>query len=118
MAKMTMKQKIEAISDKKREQLIQAALDRESIISMSNRLNVDYAAVQTLLWQSGTLPWQGAKAVITRRLRSLRSATRRSERDQLVDDVVEQVNYLYFAARELQIRWDKVKSLEPSSSKN
>lgn len=111
-----MKQRVEAISNKKREQLIQAARDGESITSMSNRLEADYAVVQALLWRSGTLPWQGAKAIITRRLRSLRSATRRSDRDRLVDDVIEQVDYLYFAARELQTRWDKVKSLEPAST--
>ena len=79
---------------------------------MAGRLGLDYKVIQTYLWQSGTLPWQGAKSIITRRLRSVKSARKQADRDRLVEDTKEQVDYLCYAAKELQTRWDKVKSLD------
>ena len=84
----------------------------ESITDMAGKLGLGYKVIQTYLWQSGTLPWQGAKSIITRRLRSVKSARKQADRDRLVEDTKEQVDYLYYAAKELQIRWVKVKSLD------
>ena len=78
---------------------------------MAGKLGLDYKVIQTYLWQSGTLPWQGAKSIITRRLRSVKSSRKQADRDRLVEDIKEQVDYLYYAAKELQTRWDKVESL-------
>ena len=83
-----------------------------SITDMAGRLGLDYKVIQTYLWQSGTLRWQGAKSIITRRLRSVKSARKQADRDRLVEDTKEQVDYLCYAAKELQTRWDKVKSLD------
>ena len=83
-----------------------------SITDMAGRLGLDYKVIQAYLWQSGTLPWQGAKSIITRRLRSVKSARKQADRDRLVEDTKEQVDYLYYAAKELQTRWVKVKSLD------
>ena len=83
-----------------------------SITDMAGRLGLDYKVIQTYLWQSGTLPWQGAKSIITRRLRSVKSARKQADRDRLVEDTKEQVDYSYYAAKELQTRWVKVKSLD------
>ena len=79
---------------------------------MAGKLGLDYKVIQTYLWQSGTLPWQGVKSIITRRLRSVKSSRKQADRDRLVEDIKEQVDYLYYAAKELQTRWDKVKSLD------
>lgn len=77
---------------------------------MSERLDVDYYVVQTLLWDSGTLPWQGAKNVITRRLKSLKTASRGADRVRLADELQEQVDYLYYAAKNLKKQLDNVKA--------
>ena len=79
---------------------------------MAGKLGLDYKVIQTYLWQSGTLPWQGAKGIITRGLRSIKSARKQADRDRLVEYIKEQVDYLYYAAKELQTRSDKVKSLD------
>ena len=115
MAKATVNDKVNALSDDVRQELIDGAVAGESITAMSNRLNVEYHVAQRLLWQSGTLPWRGAKTIIGRRLRSLRAATRRPDRDRLVDELAEQVDYLYYAARNLQDQLAKVKNLVENS---
>ena len=83
----------------------------ESITDMAGKLGLDYKVILTYLWQSGALPWQGAKSIITRRLRSVKSSRKQADRHRLVEDIKEQVDYLYYAAKELQTRWDKVESL-------
>lgn len=114
----TIKDIVAALPDDTKNRLSRRARDGESITAISGDEELDYAVVQTHLWESGTLPWQGAKTVITRRLKTLRAASKRQDRDQLVDDVAQQVDYLYYAARELQKRWDKVESLAPSSERS
>ena len=111
MAKMTVNYRVDALSDEVRQELIDGAMAGKSITDMSRRLRVEYRVVQRLLWQSGTLPWRGAKIIISKRLGSLRAATKRDDRDRLVDELAEQVDYLYYAARHLQDRFDKVKKL-------
>ena len=114
MAKLTVRGKAAQLGKAKQDELINAASNGETITSMSKRLGVDYDVVQTLLWDAGTLPWQGAKSIIARRLKSLRSATRRPDREQLADDLKEQVDYLYYAAKNLKKQLDHVKaSIEP-----
>lgn len=83
----------------------------ESIAEMSKKLDVEYEIAHRLLWQSGTLPWQGAKTIVTRRLRSLGTARRQTDRNRLVKDLEEQVAYLYFAARRQRDQLAKVKIL-------
>ena len=111
MARVTVNDMVNALSDDVRQELIDAAIAGKSITEMSRSLNVEYHVVQRLLWQSGTLPWQGAKVIISRRLRSLRAAARRDDRDRLVREVEEQVDYLYYAARQLKDKFDKVKNV-------
>ena len=111
MAKITVNDRVNALSDEVRQELIDGAIAGKSITEMSKRLRIEYHVVQRLLWQSGTLPWRGAKVIISRRLRSLRAASRRDDRDRLVREVEEQVDYLYYAARQLQDKFDKVKNV-------
>jgi hypothetical protein len=107
---MTVNDKVARLSNAIKGQLIESARNGETITSMADRLKLDYGVVQTYLWQEGTLPWQGAKTIITRRLRSLRTARRQDDRNQLVDEVLEQVDYLYYVARRQQQQLDKIKS--------
>ena len=111
MAKITVNDRVNALSDEVRQELIDGAIAGKSITEMSTRFNVEYHVVQRLLWQSGTLPWRGAKTIISKRLVSLRAATKRDDRDRLVGELAEQVDYLYYAARHLQDQFDKVKKL-------
>ena len=109
MARVTVADKVAALPEDLRQRISQMAREGASIVEIAKRHKLDYAVVQTLLWQQGTLPWQGSKAIITRRLRSLRAATRRERRAQLVDEVRQQVDYLYYAARQLQAQLDRAK---------
>ena len=111
MARFTLREKVAKLPNVKRDELISAASYGESITSMSERLGVEYEVVQTLLWDEGTLPWQGAKSIISRRLRSLKGASRRADCERLADELQEQVNYLYYAAKNLKQQLDKVKAL-------
>ena len=110
MPRRPLRERVAALPEAMRESLTQAAQQGESITSMSERLNVEYGVAQRVLWESGTLPWQGAKSIITHRLRSLRAATRRPDRDRLIDDIAEQVAYLYYAAREQQGQLEYVRN--------
>jgi len=109
LATKTTASKGSALSKAQKTRIVEMARSGKSIVEISKKSGLDYPVVQTCLWQAGTLPWQGAKTVISRRLRSLRSATRRERRDALVEEVAQQVNYLYYAARQLQSRLEKVK---------
>ena len=60
MAKLTLRNRVDNLDKSKQDELIDAASNGETITSMSKRLGVDYDVVQTLLWDAGTLPWQGA----------------------------------------------------------
>lgn len=116
MAKESINAKVKTLSADVRQKLIDGAVAGKSITEMSKLLNVEYSVAQRLLWQSGTLPWQGAKTIIGRRLRSLRAATKRRDRDRLAKEVTEQVDYLYTAARRQQDQLDKVKNLVADST--
>lgn len=107
--KKTINRQATALPDVVKAKLRQLALDGKPITVMAEKSKLEYAVVQAYLWQSGNLPWQGAKNIIARRLRSLRSASKRAARDVLADDIQEQVNYLYYAARQLGAQLDKVK---------
>ncbi len=109
MPRRTVRDKVAALSVGRRQGISQMARRGRSIVEIADRYKLDYGVVQRLLWDNGTLPWQGSKAIITRRLRSLRTATRRESRDELVEAVEEQVDYLYYAATQLRDRLDKVK---------
>ena len=110
MAKLTLRGRVSNLSKEKQDELVNAASNGETITSMSQRLNVDYEIVQTLLWDAGTLPWQGAKSIISRRLKSLKTAARSADRVKLADELREQVDYLYYAAKKLKKQLDNVKA--------
>ena len=109
MPRRTVRDRVAALPARQKQAISQMAQGGRSIVEIARRYELDYSVVQALLWEQETLPWQGSKAIITRRLRSLRTATRRESRDELVEDVKEQVDYLYYAATQLRARLDKVK---------
>ncbi len=109
MRRRTVRDRVAALPVRRRQAISQMARGGRSIVEIANRYKLDYGVVQTLLWERETLPWQGSKAIITRRLRSLKTATRQERRAELIADVKEQVDYLYYAATHLRARLDKVK---------
>lgn len=116
MTKKTVNQKMDDLSKDSKEKLNQLARDGKSITYIVGRTKLDYAVVQTCLWQNGNLPWQGSKTIITRRLNSLRHATKRQNRDELIEAIKEQIDYLYYAARQLAAEMDKVRRSLPRLS--
>lgn len=109
MARDTVRDKVAALPEGQKQQISQMAREGASIVEIVGRYKLEYNVVNTLLWEQGTLPWQGSKTIITRRLRSLRTAGRRELRAELIEDVQRQVDYLYYAGRQLQAQLDKVK---------
>jgi hypothetical protein len=109
MAQKTANQQAEELSDNTKLKLRDWALAGKTIVYMVEKTGIAYPVIQTYLWQSGNLPWKGAKNIIARRLRSLSTATRRQSREDLVDDIRGQVDYLYYAACHLRDQLDKVK---------
>lgn len=116
MTKKSVNKQVSELPDHIKGKLRQLARDGKPITHMAQQLGLDYAVVQAYLWQSGTLPWQGAKSIVSRRLQSLRTATKRQDRDTLVNDAKEQVDYLYYAACQLRAQLEKVKKSLPRTS--
>jgi hypothetical protein len=114
MPRVTINDRVAALPETVKESLIEGARSGQSIVDMADKFEINHTVIQKLLWQSGTLPWQGAKKIITTRLKKVKTAGTRAEREQLADEIKEQVDYLYYAAKELQARWNKVKKLEES----
>ena len=101
MVKVTINKKAKGIPEPKKQQIRELISTGKSIVSICGKLKLDYPVVQTFLWEEGTLPWQGAKRIISLRLRQLRGATKREDRERLTNEVREQVDYLYYAAKHL-----------------
>ena len=116
MAKVTVNEKVKAIPEPQKEQIRELIGTGKSIVDICDKLKLPYPVVQTFLWGEGILPWQGAKSIITRRLRQLEGATKREDRKRLVGEIHEQVDYLYYAAKHLSSQLEKVsRSLKPQS---
>jgi hypothetical protein len=109
--KVTINKRARQIPEPKKRQIRDLISRGKSIVDICDRLKLDYSVVQTFLWEEGTLPWQGAKRVISVRLRQLRSATKRDDRERLTDEVRQQVDYLYYAAKRLS---DQVEMIRKS----
>ena len=109
MVKVTVNEKVKAIPETKKEQIRELIRTGKSIVDICDKLKLDYPVVQTFLWEEGTLPWQGAKKIITLRLRRLRGATKQEDRELLAEEIREQVDYLYYAAKHLSSQLEKVK---------
>ena len=62
-----------------------------------------YAEVQQHCWSSGCLNWQGAKKMISLRLKRLpQKRMSKDERKRLIQEIQEYVDYLYYCGRDLQ----------------
>jgi len=110
MAKVTVNDKVKAIPEPKKERIRELIGTGKSIVDICNKLKLDYLVVQTFLWEEGTLPWQGAKRIVAIRLRQLKGATKREDRERLTGEIREQVDYLYYAAKHLSNQLEKVRS--------
>ena len=115
MAKKTVNQKVDALADDTREQIRDKIGRGESISSISEELDQEYGVVARFCWREGILPWGGAKKYITLRLNKLKQARRQTDRELLAQEIREQVDYLYYVARQLALQKEKAKkSLEIS----
>ena len=114
MRKLTVNQKVDMLSRDTKEQIKNRIGQGDSIGSICDRLKLEYAVVQQFCWREGKLPWRGAKSYIARRLRKFKHATQQAVREQLAQEIGEQVDYIYYAAKELALQREKAKkSLEP-----
>ncbi len=109
MAKKNVRNKLASMPSAQKKRISRMAQDGRSIVEIADKHKLDYGIVQAVLWQQGTLSLQGSKSLISRRLRSLKTATRQDERARLVEDVQAQVDYIYYAARQLQAQRDRIR---------
>jgi len=114
LARTTLNQKVDVLPNGTKEQIRGKIGRGESISGISEGLGQEYVVVQSFCWREGILPWTGAKNYVTRRLNRLRQTRRQSDREQLVNEIKEKVDYIYYAAKELTRQKEKAKkSLEP-----
>lgn len=109
MVKQTINQKAQALPEATKQKIRDLVGTGRSIVNICNTLKLDYNIVQAFLWQEGRLPWRGARSVITRRLKSLVASTKRDERQRLADEIRDQVDYIYYTAKQLSVQLDKIK---------
>ena len=115
LAKKTVNQKVDELGDHTKEQIRDKIGRGESIRSICEDLHQEYAVVARFCWREGILPWRGAKRYITLRLNRLKQLRRQTDREQLAEEIREQVDYIYYAARQLTLQKEKAKrSLELS----
>jgi len=115
LAKKTINQKVDQLSSSTRKRIRARIARGESISSICGALGQEYAVVARFCWREGILPWQGAKRYITLRVNRLKQARRQTDREQLAREIQEQVDYIYYAAKELTLQKEKAKkSLEIS----
>lgn len=113
MKKPTVNQKVDMLPSTIQDQIRDAIGKGESIRSISDETGEEYAVIQSFCWREGILSLTGAKNYATRRLNRLVAARRQDDREQLVEEIKEKVNYIYYAARELTRQKEKAKkSLE------
>ena len=106
-------QKVDMLSSDAKGQIRKMIGRGDSINSICGLLKLEYAVVQRFCWREGILPWTGAMKYITHRLNRLKHTGRQVERELLVQEIKEQVDYIYYAARELTRQKEKAKrSLE------
>lgn len=114
MAKKTVDQRVDELAHDTKERIREKIGRGQSISRICEDLDHDYGIVARFCWREGILPWGGAKRYITLRLNKLKQATRQTEREKLAEEIREQVDYIYYAARQLTLQKERAKrSLEP-----
>ncbi len=109
MVRATVREKVAALPEGRKRRISQMAREGASIVEIARRYKLDWGVVRALLWEQGVRPWRGSKTIITLRLRSLGTAGRQERRAELIKDVQQEVDYLYYAARRLQTQLDRAK---------
>ena len=109
MAKRSVQSRVANLPKAQKNRISRMALSGRSIVEIAEKHKLDFGVVQSVLWEQGTLTLQGSKSLISRRLRSLRAAGRQEDRATLVRDVQAQVDYIYYAAKQLQAQREKVR---------
>ena len=81
----------------------------ESVTKICEDLGLEYSVIATYCFENGILSWLGAKRYITNRLNKLKHARRQDDRESLVQEIKEQIDYIYYTARDLAQQKEKVK---------
>lgn len=66
--------------------------------------NCTWQDIQEFCWETGYMSWQGAKKMISNRLKRFETATTQSDRKKLAKEIDESVSYLYYCAKEMRSR--------------
>ncbi len=87
----------------------QIAKGGKSIASISKELGVSYMEVHAHVTSVHALSWIGAKRSITNRLNLLKKERNRAQREILVNEATELVNYIYYSGKELGGKIDRAR---------
>ena len=85
----------------------QMAHQGKTIVQICNELDVDWKEVSNYLHSVDARSWQGAKQVITRRLKRLVKENNQSAREKLADEADMWINYLYYDGKRLSRQVDR-----------
>ena len=94
------------MTDSIKEKAKQMASEGKTVPQISKELGVGYWEARAHVVPSS---WHGAKQIITRRLNQLIKEKDQATREQLVNQAAEYINYIYYDAKELSRRIDRVR---------
>ena len=78
------------------------ALEGKTIVKISTKLGVEWSEVASYLDADDLKSWQGAKKVITHRLKDLIKENDQSAREELAGKADKWIDYLYYAAKRIR----------------
>ena len=89
------------MNDEQKAKAVQMVKQGKTIVSISRELGLEWAEVSECVHSEGALSFQGAKSRITNRLNKLRTEKDTTKREQLVDEVSNLFNYIYFSGKDM-----------------
>ena len=90
------------MDEKQKASAVQMALGGKTIAQISKELGAEWGEVSAHVRSEGALSWQGAKMSITNRLTKLKNERNKAQREKLVAEATELVNYIYYSGKELR----------------
>ena len=97
------------MTDSKMDKAEQMIHEGKTIVQICDELQVGWKEVSDHLRSVDARSWQGAKQVITRRLKSLVKENDRDAREKLVDEASMWINYLYYDGKRLSRQVDRAR---------
>ena len=103
--------------DSMKEQIEQMVKEGKTIVDICEELDLEWKDVSKFLHSVDKKSWQGAKSVISLRLKSLSKENDPSARENLVKEADKWINYLYADGRRLSQQVDKARKAMDSARK-